>query len=58
MQRVSTPMVADKFLHIKHLNIYFGEDGEGAVTPAYDYLSLASFLDACPVLESFILSVS
>ncbi|KAF7023814.1 hypothetical protein CFC21_036248 [Triticum aestivum] len=56
-ERVSTPMVADKFLHIKHLNIYLGEDDGGAVTPAYDYLSLASFLDACPVLESFILSV-
>ncbi|KAM3332801.1 hypothetical protein ACQJBY_028135 [Aegilops geniculata] len=56
-ERINTPMVADKFLHIKHLNIYLGGDDGGAVTPAYDYLSLASFLDACPVLESFILSV-
>ena len=58
MQKVNTPMVADKFLAIKHLNIHLGEDDDDAVTPTYDYLSLASFLDACPVLESFILSVS
>lgn len=50
-------MVADKFLDIKHLNIHLGEDYDDAVTPTYDYLSLASFLDACPVLESFTLSV-
>ncbi|KAF7038607.1 hypothetical protein CFC21_048769 [Triticum aestivum] len=55
---VNTPMVADKFLAIKHLNIHLGEDYDDAVTPTYDYLSLASFLDACPVLESFNLSVS
>ncbi|VAH81833.1 unnamed protein product [Triticum turgidum subsp. durum] len=55
--KVNTPMVADKFLAIKHLNIHLGEDDDDAVTPTYDYLSLASFLDACPVLESFTLSV-
>ncbi|CAL5029666.1 unnamed protein product [Urochloa decumbens] len=57
-ERVSTPMVPDKFLHVKHLNIYLGGGDDGAVTPTYDYLSLASFLDACPVLERFILSVN
>ncbi|KAF7024625.1 hypothetical protein CFC21_036942 [Triticum aestivum] len=56
-ETVNTPMVADKFLDIKHLNIHLGEDDDDAVTPTYDYLSLASFLDACPVLESFTLSV-
>jgi hypothetical protein len=58
VQRVNTPIVADKFLHVKHLNIYLGDDYDGVVTPSYDYLSLPSFLDACPVLESFVLSVS
>ncbi|RLM54373.1 hypothetical protein C2845_PM10G10260 [Panicum miliaceum] len=57
-ERVNTPLVADKFLHVKHLNIYLFDDDDGAVTPAYDYLSLASFLDACAVLECFILSVN
>jgi hypothetical protein len=58
VQKVNTPIVADKFLHVKHLNIYLGDDYDGAVTPSYNYLSLAWFLDACPVLESFVLSVS
>ncbi|KAM3333740.1 hypothetical protein ACQJBY_028695 [Aegilops geniculata] len=56
-ETVNTPMVADKFLDIKHLNIHLGEDYDDAVTPTYDYLSLALFLDACPVLESFTLIV-
>ncbi|GJN21910.1 hypothetical protein PR202_gb09433 [Eleusine coracana subsp. coracana] len=56
-ERVNTPIVSDKFLHLKHLNIYLGGDDDGAISRTYDYLSLASFLDSSPVLESFILSV-
>ena len=44
-------MVPGKFLHLQHLCI-------GAFTPDYDYFCLASLLDACPSLETFILSVS
>jgi hypothetical protein len=53
-------MVAGKFLHLKHLDIYIGEDGEDddeAGALVYDYLSLISFMDASPTLESFVLSV-
>lgn len=49
-------MVADKFLNLKYLGIYLGGDYE-AFSPAYDYLSLVSFLDASPALETFILTV-
>ncbi|KAL6627308.1 hypothetical protein ACP70R_031034 [Stipagrostis hirtigluma subsp. patula] len=51
----NTPMVPGKFLHLKYLNIHFV-----AVTfsPAYDYFSLVSFLDASPSLETFFLSVT
>uniref|UniRef100_A0A0A9HGZ0 At1g61320/AtMIF1 LRR domain-containing protein n=1 Tax=Arundo donax TaxID=35708 RepID=A0A0A9HGZ0_ARUDO len=55
-ERVNTPMVANKFLHLKYLEIYLASGCE-AFFPAYDYLSLVSFLDASPVLETFILSV-
>ncbi|RLN23491.1 hypothetical protein C2845_PM07G36820 [Panicum miliaceum] len=50
----NTPMVPDKFLHLKYLHVCFGS----AFSPAYDYLSLVSFFDASPLLETFILSVS
>uniref|UniRef100_A0A8R7QHD3 At1g61320/AtMIF1 LRR domain-containing protein n=1 Tax=Triticum urartu TaxID=4572 RepID=A0A8R7QHD3_TRIUA len=49
MQR-DTLVVPGKFLHLQCLCI-------GAFNPDYDYLSLVSFLDACPSLETFILSV-
>jgi hypothetical protein len=56
MQSVDTPMVSAKFLHLKYLLINL--NGGCAFPPEYDYLSLVSFLDASPVLETFILRVS
>ncbi|KAJ1273102.1 hypothetical protein BS78_06G254700 [Paspalum vaginatum] len=55
-EMVNTPMVADKFLNLKYLHIHLTDACEVS-TPAYDYLSLVSFLDASPALETFILSV-
>ncbi|CAN6229825.1 unnamed protein product, partial [Urochloa humidicola] len=59
-ERVNTPMVANQFLHLKHLNIDLDDDDDDDETAfrSYDYLSLVSFLDASPVLETFILSVN
>uniref|UniRef100_A0ACD5ZEL5 Uncharacterized protein n=1 Tax=Avena sativa TaxID=4498 RepID=A0ACD5ZEL5_AVESA len=54
---VSTPILPIKFLHLKNLTISL-EEGDGPFSPAYDYLSMVSFLDACPVLEAFELTVS
>ncbi|XP_052156801.1 uncharacterized protein LOC127774573 [Oryza glaberrima] len=58
-ERINTPMVDAKFLHLKYLEIYFdGLDGsDEAFPPEYDYLSLVSVLHASPVLDTFILSV-
>ncbi|KAF8729579.1 hypothetical protein HU200_017523 [Digitaria exilis] len=50
IEMVSTPMVPSKFLHLKFLSIAIG-----GVT--FDYLSLISFLDAAPLLETFIVEV-
>lgn len=47
-------MAAAKFLHLKFLEIYL----DGDLSPGYDYLSLVSFLDASPALETFIFRVS
>jgi hypothetical protein len=44
------PMVPCKFLHLKFLSI-----ATGGLT--FGYLSLISFLDASPSLETFILAV-
>ncbi|OEL37858.1 hypothetical protein BAE44_0001124 [Dichanthelium oligosanthes] len=52
-ERVNTPMAPAKFLHLEYLEIYF----DGDPSPGYDYLSLLSFLDASPVLETFVLRV-
>uniref|UniRef100_A0A8I6Y854 At1g61320/AtMIF1 LRR domain-containing protein n=2 Tax=Hordeum vulgare subsp. vulgare TaxID=112509 RepID=A0A8I6Y854_HORVV len=52
-ERVNTPMAAAKFLHLKFLEIYL----DGDLSPGYDYLSLVSFLDASPALETFIFRV-
>ncbi|KAF8729594.1 hypothetical protein HU200_017541 [Digitaria exilis] len=49
-EMVNTPMVPNKFLHLKLLSIALGG-------PMYDYLSLVSFLEAAPSLETFILTV-
>ena len=46
-----------EFLYLKHLGISFVAWNSG-FCPDYDYLSLVSFLDACPALETFTLSVS
>lgn len=52
-------MVANKFLHLKYLDIGLADDDDDETAfRAYDYLSLVSFLDASPVLETFILSAS
>jgi hypothetical protein len=53
MQMINIPMVATKFYHLKYLEIYLE-----CLPPEYDFWSLGSFLDASPVLEAFILSVS
>jgi hypothetical protein len=55
MQRIYAPIVADKFLHLKYLKICLCFSYHRF---AYDYLSLVSFLDASPLVETFILSVS
>ncbi|KAF7066337.1 hypothetical protein CFC21_072338 [Triticum aestivum] len=47
---MDTLVVPGKFLHLQRLCI-------GLFTPDYDYLSLVSLLDACPSLETFVLSV-
>uniref|UniRef100_A0ACD5Y096 Uncharacterized protein n=1 Tax=Avena sativa TaxID=4498 RepID=A0ACD5Y096_AVESA len=54
-EMISTPMLPRKFLHLKYLHICLFEDE--AISPAYDYLSLVSFLEASPCLETFILEV-
>ncbi|XP_062223740.1 uncharacterized protein LOC133922425 [Phragmites australis] len=53
-ERINTPVVAAKFLHLKYLEFFL----DGDLSPGYDYLSLVSFLDASPVLETFILGVN
>uniref|UniRef100_A0A0E0B4W0 At1g61320/AtMIF1 LRR domain-containing protein n=1 Tax=Oryza glumipatula TaxID=40148 RepID=A0A0E0B4W0_9ORYZ len=57
-ERINTPMVASKFLHLKRLEIYFESlDPDKAFPLEYDYLSLVSILDASPVLDTFILCI-
>ena len=41
----------DKFFHLQLLRI-------AVFTPDYDHFSLVSLLDACPLLETFVLYVS
>ncbi|XP_044965281.1 uncharacterized protein LOC123425648 [Hordeum vulgare subsp. vulgare] len=53
-EEVNTPMLPSKFLHLKYLNI---DLAAMTFSPAYDYCSLISFLDASPSLETFILNV-
>ncbi|CAL4885155.1 unnamed protein product [Urochloa decumbens] len=48
--QMCAPIMPSKFLHLKFLSISVGG-------PAFDYLSLISFLDASPSLETFILGV-
>ncbi|TKW37351.1 hypothetical protein SEVIR_1G041600v4 [Setaria viridis] len=50
-EMVNTPTVAAKFHHLKYLEIYL----DRCLSPEYDFWSLGSFLDASPILETFIL---
>ncbi|KAL6603451.1 hypothetical protein ACP70R_043812 [Stipagrostis hirtigluma subsp. patula] len=51
----NTPMVPSTFVHLKYLSIMLSG---AAFSPAYDCLSLVSFLHAAPSLETFDLGVS
>ncbi|KAK1631861.1 hypothetical protein QYE76_006176 [Lolium multiflorum] len=53
----STPSVPGKFHYLKHLDIHLEVLLSEAFSPNYDYFSLAYFLDACPILETFSLEV-
>ncbi|TKW06092.1 hypothetical protein SEVIR_7G219200v4 [Setaria viridis] len=55
IEMVNTPVVANKFFHLKYLEINLC--GAFKAFSPYDYFSLVSFLDVSPVLETFILSV-
>jgi hypothetical protein len=55
MQMINTPMLHSKYLHLKKLSINLNAT---TFNPAYDYLSLVSFFDACPSLETLVLNVS
>ncbi|KAF7066379.1 hypothetical protein CFC21_072373 [Triticum aestivum] len=54
-EMISTPTLSRKFLHLEYLHISL--IGNEAISPDYDYLSLVSFLEASPRLETFILEV-
>uniref|UniRef100_A0ACD5Z6U1 Uncharacterized protein n=1 Tax=Avena sativa TaxID=4498 RepID=A0ACD5Z6U1_AVESA len=56
-ENVDTPMLSSKLIHLKNLEIGVLGSSVEAFSPSYDVFSLVSFLDACPVLESFILWV-
>ncbi|CAD6268097.1 unnamed protein product [Miscanthus lutarioriparius] len=51
-EMVDTPMLHGKYLHLKNLSIALN------AAASYDYLSLVSFFDACPSLETFVLDAS
>ncbi|XBI82386.1 hypothetical protein VPH35_091081 [Triticum aestivum] len=55
MQMISTPMLPSKFRRLKYLHISL--IGDEAISPDYDYLSVVSFLEASPCLETFIFEV-
>jgi hypothetical protein len=55
MQIVDAPIIPSKFLQLKVMSIYIDDWSNGW---EYDFLSLVSFLDASPSLETFSLSVS
>uniref|UniRef100_A0A0E0C777 At1g61320/AtMIF1 LRR domain-containing protein n=1 Tax=Oryza meridionalis TaxID=40149 RepID=A0A0E0C777_9ORYZ len=57
MQIINTPITPLRFLHLKHLTVFL-HTVPRAVSPTYDYISLAYFLDASPALETFTLKVS
>lgn len=51
------PVLPGKFFHLKNLVISFMVS-TGSFCPDYDYFSLVSLLDACPSLETLMLSVT
>lgn len=51
-EKVNTPMVLGKFLHLKYLEIKLFTPSR---SPDYDFCSLVSFLDASPNLKMFVL---
>ncbi|CAL5009585.1 unnamed protein product [Urochloa decumbens] len=53
---VNTPLLPTKFLYLKHLSISITSGG--SFSPSYDYVSLVSFLDGSPSLETLVLNVS
>ncbi|XP_062196209.1 uncharacterized protein LOC133899246 [Phragmites australis] len=55
-EAVNTPVLPTKFLYLKHLTISLLSGM--TFSPSYDYLSLASFFDASPSLETLFLNVS
>nr|XP_051188255.1 uncharacterized protein LOC127301974 isoform X4 [Lolium perenne] len=55
-KKLSTPMLAARFLFLRNLLIFLGDGNTRGFS--YDYFSLVYFLDACPVLEDFVLCVS
>nr|XP_051188256.1 uncharacterized protein LOC127301974 isoform X5 [Lolium perenne]XP_051188257.1 uncharacterized protein LOC127301974 isoform X5 [Lolium perenne]XP_051188258.1 uncharacterized protein LOC127301974 isoform X5 [Lolium perenne]XP_051188259.1 uncharacterized protein LOC127301974 isoform X5 [Lolium perenne] len=55
-EKLSTPMLAARFLFLRNLLIFLGDGNTRGFS--YDYFSLVYFLDACPVLEDFVLCVS
>lgn len=55
VQVVNTPILATKFLYLKHLYIYVSSGL--SFSPSYDYFSLVSFLLASPSLETLNLNV-
>jgi hypothetical protein len=56
LQNVNTPMLLSKLPGLKKLDIRLL--GLEPAFPQYDALSLVSFLEASPALDSFILRVS
>jgi len=54
LQKVKTPMMSSKFLHLKYLDIYFVNVVQHYLS---DYSCLVSFLEASPALETFILRI-
>ncbi|XP_047062968.1 uncharacterized protein LOC124670527 [Lolium rigidum] len=53
-EKVNTPMVLGKFLHLEYLEIKLFIPSR---SPDYDFCSLVSFLDASPNLKMFVLRV-
>uniref|UniRef100_A0ACD5Y0P7 Uncharacterized protein n=1 Tax=Avena sativa TaxID=4498 RepID=A0ACD5Y0P7_AVESA len=56
-EMLSTPSLAAKFLYLRNLQIFLG-DADHMRGFFYDYFSLVYFLDACPVVEDFVLCVT